>query len=104
MAEEPVQPRPVPLGYDPHERAVMTKPNPLITWGWFVLKNILGWVLILGAFPLGALIPGPGGIPLFLIGFGLITFPGKRHFTARLMRGIPVTRDSRLFAFAIVSL
>src|SRR5687767_15333894 len=58
-----------PTAYEPHERAVMTRPNPLITWGWFVVKNVIGWALIVSAFPLGALIPGPGGIPLFLIGF-----------------------------------
>jgi len=32
---------------------------------------------------MGPLVPGPGGLPLFLIGFGLITFPGKRRITAR---------------------
>jgi glycosyltransferase 2 family protein len=101
MTEDPAKAQ-TPITYDPHERAVMTKPNPLITWGWFILKNVLGWVLIVGSVPLGAFIPGPGGIPLFLIGFGLITFPGKRHFTARLMRGIPVSRDSNLFAFAVI--
>ena len=57
---------------------------------WLVLKNILGWVLILAAFVAGPLVPGPGGIPLFLIGFALISFPGKRRLTARVLRGIPV--------------
>jgi uncharacterized membrane protein YbhN (UPF0104 family) len=79
----------------------MAQPTLLGTWGWFLAKNIIGWVLILGSFPLGALIPGPGGIPLFLVGFGLITFPGKRRLTARVLRGKPVTAKSRLYAFTV---
>src|SRR5213593_758993 len=66
-------------------------------WIWFLVKNIIGWLLIILAWPIGIAIPGPGGLPLFLIGFALITFPGKRHLTARVMRGIPVRRKS--FAF-----
>src|SRR6476660_8147226 len=62
----------------------------LKSWFWFILKNILGWVLILAAFAAGPLVPGPGGIPLFLIGFALITFPGKRRLTARVLRGRPL--------------
>jgi hypothetical protein len=57
---------------------------------WLVLKNIIGWILILAAFVAGPLVPGPGGIPLFLIGFALISFPGKRRLTARVLRGKPV--------------
>lgn len=71
-------------------------------WGygdyiWFVLKNIIGWLLIIAAAPAGIALPGPGGIPMFLIGFGLITFPGKRKFTARVLRGTPIRRDSRIY-------
>jgi hypothetical protein len=57
---------------------------------WLVLKNIIGWVLILAALVAGPLVPGPGGIPLFLIGFALISSPGKRRLTARVLRGKPV--------------
>jgi hypothetical protein len=35
-------------------------------------------------------VPGPGGLPLFLVGFALISFPGKRRLTARVLRGKPV--------------
>ena len=52
-----------------------------------MLKNIIGWILILAALVAGPLVPGPGGIPLFLIGFALISFPGKRRLTARVLRG-----------------
>ena len=61
---------------------------------WLILKNVIGWVLILLSFAAGPLVPGPGGIPLFLIGFALISFPGKRRLTARVLRGKPV-RASR---------
>jgi hypothetical protein len=57
---------------------------------WLILRNVIGWVLILLSFVLGPLVPGPGGIPLFLIGFALVSFPGKRRLTARVLRGKPV--------------
>ena len=55
---------------------------------FFVLKNVIGWVLILGSLPIGLTVPVPGPAPvLFLIGFTLVTFPGKRQFVSRVMRG-----------------
>jgi uncharacterized membrane protein YbhN (UPF0104 family) len=53
---------------------------------WFVLKNVVGWVLLLLSFLLGPM-PGPGGIVVFLIGFGMISFPGKRRLMVRIFRG-----------------
>ncbi|HEX2972085.1 MAG TPA: lysylphosphatidylglycerol synthase transmembrane domain-containing protein [Tepidisphaeraceae bacterium] len=64
---------------------------------WFLFKNVVGWVLILIAFPVGFTVPGPGGLPLFVVGFALITFPGKRKLTARVLRGIPVRKESRAY-------
>lgn len=64
-------------------------------YAWFIVKNVLGWAMILGSFIVGPAVPGPGGIPLFFIGFGMVTLPGKRRLTARVLRGIPVDRDSR---------
>ena len=71
-------------------------------WFWLILKNVLGWLLIVVAFVAGPLVPGPGGIPLFLIGFALITFPGKRRLTARVLRG----REIRILGgpFVLISL
>lgn len=66
-------------------------------WFWFLLKNLIGWVLILLSGLIGMAIPGPGGIPMFLIGFALITFPGKRRFTARALRGKPIPPASRAY-------
>lgn len=54
---------------------------------WLVLKNLIGWTLILLALVAGPIVPGPGGIPLFLVGFALVSFPGKRRLTARVLRG-----------------
>ncbi|HEY8666134.1 MAG TPA: lysylphosphatidylglycerol synthase transmembrane domain-containing protein [Tepidisphaeraceae bacterium] len=56
-------------------------------YAWIIVKNLIGWLLIVLAGPIGIALPGPGGIPLFLIGFALITFPGKRKLTARILRG-----------------
>src|SRR3954470_8116769 len=66
-------------------------------WFWFVLKNVVGGLRILPAMVMGPLVPGPGGLPLFLIGFGLITFPGKRRITARVLSGAPVSPQSRAY-------
>ena len=72
------------------------------TWTWLVIKNVIGWLLILAAFVAGPLVPGPGGIPLFLLGFALVTFPGKRRLTARVLRGKPVhVSRGRLILIAI---
>jgi hypothetical protein len=54
---------------------------------WFIIKNVIGWVLILLSFALGP-VPGPGGTIVFLIGFGMVWFPGKRRLVARVLRGI----------------
>src|SRR2546423_2953717 len=77
--------RPGVLSYAPPPR----RPSVFANWMWFVLKNVLGWLFILTAMVMGPLVPGPGGLPLFLIGFGLITFPGKRRITARVLCGAP---------------
>src|SRR5258706_12186065 len=67
---------------------------------WFVLKNVIGWILILLSLALGPM-PGPGGIVVFLLGFGMIWFPGKRQLVARILRGIRF--DLRNWAIQIVA-
>ena len=64
---------------------------------WWILKNVVGWLLIISAPVLGIALPGPGGIPVFLIGFALVTFPGKRRITTRFMRGRRLPIESPLF-------
>jgi len=83
----------------PHRR-----PSVFANWFWFVVKNVLGWLLILTAMVMGPLVPGPGGLPLFLIGFGLITFPGKRRITARVLCGAPVDPQSQAYRRGVAGL
>lgn len=66
---------------------------------WFIFKNVLGWILILASFPIGIIIPGPGGVPIFIVGFALVTFPGKRRLTSRVMRGRGLPIESQAFTF-----
>src|SRR5687768_8813176 len=87
------QPRGGVLSYDAAVRPKWSVQN----WAWFLLKNVLGWALILSSFVLGPLVPGPGGIPIFLLGFGLITFPGKRKMTARVLSGKPTAANRRSY-------
>ena len=68
-----------------------------VEYFWFVLKNIIGWLMIITSFPAGLALPGPTGVPFFIVGFALITFPGKRRFTARVLRGKPLRRHSRTY-------
>src|SRR5437763_10383706 len=91
-----------PGGQSPAEGSANEAHPPRGIWGlkewfWFILKNVIGWILMLLAWPVGIALPGPGGFPLFLIGFALITFPGKRNLTARVLRGIPVDRKRRAY-------
>ena len=74
----------------------------LAGYTWLVLKNALGWLLVLSSFVAGPLVPGPGGIPLFLVGFALVSFPGKRRLTARVLRGRPFVFPRR--PFVLISL
>jgi hypothetical protein len=73
----------------------MWKPSPPISVRslWLILKNVIGWVLILLSLVVGP-IPGPGGMVLFLVGFGMIWFPAKRHLVARLLRRTTRVRRS----------
>lgn len=84
--------------------APTSKPARFRVYLWVALKNVLGWVLILLALTAGPLVPGPGGIPLFLIGFTLISFPGKRKISARVLRGRPLQLRSRTLQLVIVGL
>lgn len=69
---------------------------------WLVVKNLIGWALILAALVAGPLVPGPGGIPLFIIGFALISFPGKRKLTARILRGRTLAVGGRAIKLSLL--
>ena len=66
---------------------------------WFIFKNVVGWILILSSPVLGLTFPGPGGAPAFIIGFALVTFPGKRKLTSRVMRGRGLPIETEIFTF-----
>jgi hypothetical protein len=69
-----------------------------------IIKNVVGWFLILCAIVFGALVPGPLGTPMFLIGFAMITLPGKRKLTSGALRGKQIhlfSRKARLWRLAI---
>src|SRR5262249_43324773 len=68
---------------------------------WLILKNVIGWLFILSSPLLGVALPGPGGIPVFLIGFALVTFPGKRRLTSRVIRGKPIEVEPIFFTFLV---
>ena len=72
----------------------------LLTYAWIIGKNLIGWLLILFSLPAGALVPGPGGLPMFIIGFAMVSFPGKRQLTARVMHGKPIPRDSAVYKWS----
>jgi hypothetical protein len=70
----------------------------LAEYAWFIVRNLIGWLLILASPAVGVLLPGPGGLPIFLIGFALVTFPGKRKLTARVLRGRRLRIEDRAYA------
>jgi hypothetical protein len=89
---------PVPLGYAPREHR--SRLNEFLSdYFWIIFKNVIGWVFIIISPALGALVPGPGGLPVFLIGFALVTFPGKRKLTSRVMRGRGLPLEANVFTF-----
>ncbi len=53
------------LGYSSEGWATRVARN----YFWIVLKNVIGWLAIIASPILGVLLPGPGGVPLFIVGF-----------------------------------
>jgi hypothetical protein len=93
-----------PPRQDPQNPSASRRERFFASTSWLILKNVLGWMLILAALLVGPLVPGPGGIPLFLIGFALISFPGKRRLTARILRGKRVRIARRHLALVSLGL
>ena len=92
---------------DQSEAVVVTLRTYFQGYFWAILKNVVGLLLVLLAFPAVALVPIPGGGPLmFLVGFALVAFPGKRRITSAVMRGRPLRVEAQIFTTAttIVSL
>lgn len=75
-------------------------------YSWILARNVVGWILILSSIPVGGLVPFPLGLPMFVIGFAMISFPGKRRLTARLLHGRPfdLTKRVALSWISVISL
>src|SRR6266404_9410760 len=82
----------------PDESRLQSARRFLNEYAGFIARNLVGWILVLMALPVGFLFPGPLGFPIFLIGFALITFPGKRRLTARVLRGRGLVLEARAYA------
>ena len=74
----------------------------VLSYVWLVLKNVLGWIILIAAIPVGWIMPGPNGLLQFIIGFALISLPGKRKLTARMLRGRPVSSRSLIYRLLAV--
>jgi hypothetical protein len=81
--------------------SALRRPSRLAAYALFIGRNLLGWIFILCSWALGLLSPIPIGFLFFLIGFGLIWFPGKRRITARVLSGRPIPRSSGVFRFGM---
>jgi len=73
------------------------RPSRVVVYSWVIGRNVLGWLLIICSWAAGLLSPVPFGFFLFLVGFGLIWFPGKRRITARVLSGRRVPEESMVF-------
>ena len=83
---------------DRSEAAVAVLRRYFAGYFWAILKNVLGFLLILLAFPAIVAIPIPGGGPLmFLVGFALVAFPGKRKITSAVLRGRELRIEASIF-------
>jgi hypothetical protein len=64
--------------------------HPLIRGTILVLKNLLGFVLVLAGLIM-SIPPIPGqGVLTILIGLSLLNFPGKKNLELRIARAAPV--------------
>ena len=75
----------------------------IFSYVWVFFRNLIGWVLLI-SIPFVGWIPGPNAIIQFIIGFALISLPGKRQIMARVMRGKPIPRGSRAYRNSILIL
>jgi hypothetical protein len=87
LLSEPSPPGPV----EPAPRRVAY----FVRYAAVLIKNVVGYALMLAALGLGSVFPIPIGTPLFLIGFAMITLPGKRRLTSGALRGITIKYHRR---------
>jgi hypothetical protein len=79
----------LPADYFVRQRRAPAR-HPAIHFFLRILRNLVGWVMILlGIFMALPLVPGPG-LVFILIGVSLADFPGKRRLEERLLGYAPV--------------
>ena len=77
---------------DAYPRDVWGDRRPVLRWTRFLLKNLLGILLVvLGGIMALPVIPGPG-ILMLVLGVMLLDFPGKRRLEQWLIRRATVLR------------
>ncbi len=59
--------------------------HPLARWSWWIVKNLVGWLLIAAGVVM-LLAPGPGVLAI-LAGLCLVSVPGKRTLVLWLLSG-----------------
>ncbi|MGD0768416.1 MAG: hypothetical protein ABSB42_09515 [Tepidisphaeraceae bacterium] len=90
-------PTPKPAETAPQARSLFAR------YPGVIIKNVIGWLLMLSALVLGSFFPIPIGTPMFIIGFAMISLPGKRRLTSGALRGISInlyTRKARMWRLA----
>jgi hypothetical protein len=93
----PPEPHQIDRVLDRGEAAVGVIRRFFASYFWIIFKNVVGWLLILLSLPAGVALPGPGGLPMALIGFALVAFPGKRRITSHVLRGRPLRIEASIF-------
>ena len=77
---------------DAYPRDVWSNRRPVLRWTAFLLKNLLGLLLVvLGGIMSLPVVPGPG-ILMLVLGVMLLDFPGKRRLEQWLVRRATVLR------------
>jgi hypothetical protein len=89
------EPDPIPKAPSKSVEIVKEAESYFVRYAAVVVKNVVGYLLMLAALVLGGFFPIPIGTPMFLIGFAMITLPGKRKLTSGALRGITIKVNSR---------
>ena len=97
MKPSPPSPHQIDRVLDRGEAAVGAVRRFFASYFWIIFKNVVGWLLILLSLPAGVTLPGPGGLPMALLGFALVAFPGKRKITSHVLRGRPLRIEASIF-------
>lgn len=65
--------------------------HPLLRWTGLILKNIVGWILVLAGLAM-ILLPGQGLLTI-AIGVVMLDFPGKHNLESKIIRQKPIAKS-----------